>query len=31
MMEMGGFSSTGKGFHKNDKKLAPVATSVAGK
>jgi len=29
MMEMGGFDRTGKGFHKNDKKLSPVATSVS--
>jgi hypothetical protein len=28
MMEMGGFDSTRKGFHKNDKKLASVAGSV---
>lgn len=28
MMEMGGFDSVRKGFHKNDKKLASVATSV---
>jgi hypothetical protein len=29
MMEMGGWDSTRKGFHKNDHKLASVAASVA--
>ena len=28
MMEMGGFNSTKKGFSKNDKRLAPVGSSV---
>lgn len=29
LMEMGGWDSTRKGFHKNDKKLASVGASVA--
>lgn len=28
MMEMGGFDSTKKGLHKNDKRIAPVGSSV---